>query len=79
VTDPFVEVRNAIRELSTERIVELITDGRMWLQHDVTVFLLGELYVRRPDVEKVADEWAESLDDERSQLQVVLDYLDASS
>lgn len=75
MTDPFVEVRKAIGELSTDRIVELLTDGRMWLQHDVTVFLLGELYVRRPDVMRAADEWAESLDDERTQLEVVLDYL----
>lgn len=75
MTDPFRELRAAVAALSTDELVELVRKDPDEVGRDLLQFILGELYVRRPDVLKATDEWAMSLDDERTQLQAVLDYL----
>lgn len=77
MTDPFGDLRAAIADLPDDRLLAMLRSDD--LGHDLLQFVLGELYVRRPDVLKATDEWAVSLDDERTQLQAVLDYLDSAS
>lgn len=79
-----VEVSDKIRSfISRQTTDELVPALRATVAADdpssgaLVYFIVDELYSRDAELLAVVDRWAQALDDDRTQAQVVLDYYEA--
>lgn len=80
-TTTLVEVSDKIRSfISRQTTDELVPALRATVAADdpssgaLVYFIVDELYSRDAELLAVVDRWAQALDDDRTQAQVVLDY-----